>query len=307
MSGPGGDLRMTRDPVADLGMEYHYEEIGGWMREWYVYVPESVRPQPEKPVPLVFALHGYTCAGEIYAGNSEWYKVADRYGFIVVHPTATPGQMEMENQVCSVANVPLPAWNFLHNAPDGPDELAFFRTVLEKVCASHAVDRTRIFVTGHSHGSVMTQTLALVLSDIFAAAAPCSGILFRGFGMDIRKLPEVKNRAGLEIPIWMFGGEQESWLLPTLPTDENDTGNSILVWREINHLSSDSPMDWGEGWEVSGRWHDLRLRRMDGAPMVSYTWVDYMPHATMPEMSFRIWEEFFSKFARIDGKVVYTP
>ena len=125
--------------------------------------------------------------------------------------------------------------------------------------------------------------------------------------MDIRKLPEVKNRAGLEIPIWMFGGEQESWLLPTLPTDENDTGNSILVWREINHLSSDSPMDWGEGWEVSGRWHDLRLRRMDGAPMVGYTWVDYMPHATMPEMSFRIWEEFFSKFARVDGKVVYTP
>ena len=32
MSGPGGDLRVTKDPVADLGMEYHYEEIGGWMR-----------------------------------------------------------------------------------------------------------------------------------------------------------------------------------------------------------------------------------------------------------------------------------
>ena len=41
--------------------------------------------------------------------------------------------------------------------------------------------------------------------------------------------------------------------------------------------------------------------------MVGYTWVDYMPHATMPEMSFRIWEEFFSKFSREDGKVVYTP
>ncbi len=79
------------------------------MREWYVYVPESVKAQPEKPVPLVFALHGYTCAGEIYAGNSEWYKAADQHGFLVVHPTATPGQMEMENQVCSIQNVPLPA------------------------------------------------------------------------------------------------------------------------------------------------------------------------------------------------------
>lgn len=32
--------------------------------------------------------------------------------------------------------------------------------------------------------------------------------------------------------------------------------------------------------------------------MVCYTWVGYMPHATMTEMSFRIWEEFFSKFPR---------
>ncbi len=79
------------------------------MREWYVYVPESVKAQPEKPVPLVFVLHGYTCAGEIYAGNSEWHKAADKHGFLVVHPTATPGQMEMENQVCSIQNVPLPA------------------------------------------------------------------------------------------------------------------------------------------------------------------------------------------------------
>ncbi len=307
MSGPGGDLRVTRDPVADLGMEYHYEEIGGWMREWYVYVPESVKKEPQKPVPLVFAMHGYTCAGEIYAGNSEWYRVADKYGFLVVHPSATPGRMEMENPVCSAENVPLPAWNFMHNAPNGPDELEFFRTVLEKTCAEHAVDRSRVFATGHSHGSVMTQVLAFAMSDVFAAAAPCSGILFRGFGMDIRELPEVKDRPGLEMPIWMFGGEQEPWLLPTLPDDGNDTGDSIRIWREVNRLSPAKPERWDEGWEVDGRWHDLRTRRADGAPMVSYTWVDYMPHATMPEMSFRIWEEFFSKFSRVDGKTVYTP
>lgn len=307
MSGPGGDLRVTRDPVADLGMEYHYEEIGGWMREWYVYVPESVKKEPQKPVPLVFAMHGYTCAGEIYAGNSEWYRVADKYGFLVVHPSATPGRMEMENLVCSAENVPLPAWNFMHNAPNGPDELEFFRTVLEKTCAEHAVDRSRVFATGHSHGSVMTQTLAFAMSDVFAAAAPCSGILFQGFGMDIRELPEVQDRPGLEMPIWMFGGEQEPWLLPTLPDDGNDTGDSIRIWREVNRLSPAKPERWDEGWEVDGRWHDLRARRADGAPMVSYTWVDYMPHATMPEMSFRIWEEFFSKLSRVDGKTVYTP
>ena len=47
--------------------------------------------------------------------------------------------------------------------------------------------------------------------------------------------------------------------------------------------------------------------RCDGAPMVNYTWEDYMPHATMTEMSFRIWEEFFSKFSRVDGEIKYNP
>ena len=306
-SGPGGDLRVTKDPVADLGMEYHYEEIGGWMREWYVYVPQQVKENPDKPVPLVFAMHGYTCSGEIYAGNSDWYKVADQHGFIVVHPTATPGQMTASNQACDPDNVPLPAWNFMHNAPDGPDELQFFRTMLEKVSADHSVDRTRVYATGHSHGSVMTQVLAMAMSDVFAAAAPCSGILFRMPDMNIRDLPEIAQRADIQLPIWMFGGEQEPWLLPTVPDNENETGDSIRIWREINHMEPALPQDWTTGWTENGRWHDLSYSRADGAPMVRYTWVDYMPHATMTEMSFRIWEEFFSKFSRENGKVCYHP
>ena len=307
MSGPGGDLRVTKDPVADLGMEYHYEGIGGWMREWYVYVPEQVKAQPEKPVPLVFAMHGYTCAGEIYAGNSEWYKVADKHGFIVVHPSATPGQMLMSNQACDPDNVPLPAWNFMHNAPDGPDELEFFRAMLEKTCAAHAIDRSRVYATGHSHGSVMTQVLAMAMSEVFAAVAPCSGIVFQMPDMNIRALPEIVSRKDVPVPIWRCGGEQEAWLLPNKPTADNETGDSLRIWRGINHIMPEMPDDFSTGWTVHGRWHDLTYRRGDGAPMVNFTWVDYMPHATMTEMSFRIWEEFFSKFSRVDGEIKYNP
>lgn len=307
MSGPGGDLRVTKDPVADLGMEYHCEEIGGWMREWYVYVPEQVKQNPGKPVPLVFAMHGYTCSAEIYCGNSEWYKVADKHGFILVHPTATPGTMEATTVASSPDNVALPAWNFMHTAPNGPDELLFFRTLLEKVCTDHAIDRARVYATGHSHGSVMTQVLAMTMPEVFAAAAPCSGVLFQGFGMDIRVLPEIHNRKDCPIPIWMFGGEQEPWLLPNIPTDTNSTGDSIRIWRGNNHLTPELPANWEDGWQVNGRWHDLHYAREDGAPMVNYTWVDYMPHATMTEMSFRIWEEFFSKFSRVDGEIKYNP
>lgn len=305
MSGPGGDLRVTKDPIRDLGMEYHYEEIDGWMREWYVYVPQSVKTSPDTPVPLVFAMHGYTCSGEIYAGNSGWSQVAEKHGFILIHPTAVPSTVEAESRESDPNNVPLPAWNFMHNTPNGPVEQNFFRAMLERTSKTYCIDKTRIYVTGHSHGSVMTQTLALTMTDVFAAAAPCSGVLFRGFGMSIHNLPEVTGRADVELPIWMFGGEQEPWLLPHLPTDDNDTGDSIRIWRGVNHFSPETPENWEDGWEVHGRWHDLHYRRSDGAPMVNFTWVDYMPHATMPEMSMRIWEEFFSKFSRVDGKIVY--
>ena len=106
---PGGDLRLFRDPVASPGMEYHFEEAGGWLREWYTYVPEAVRAHPERPVPLVLACHGYTCNGAIYLGHSGWDRIAEEKGFIAVFPTAGYGWMLTENAYCSSDNLLLPA------------------------------------------------------------------------------------------------------------------------------------------------------------------------------------------------------
>ncbi len=126
MSQPGGDLRMTCALIDDLHMEYYYREVDGWMREWYVYVPESVKANPDRKVPLVLAMHGYTCSGEIYSGNSGWHQVADEYGFIVVFPSAVHGcfAVKEENRAISKDITVLPAWNIYSN-PEFPDELIF--------------------------------------------------------------------------------------------------------------------------------------------------------------------------------------
>lgn len=305
MGDPGGDLRMTLDLENGLGMEYHFEEIDGWMREWYVYVPDSVREAPGKPAPLVFAMHGYSCTGEIYAGNSDWYRVAHDRGFIVIHPSAPPCKLQAENIAVNPKNLPLPGWNFLHDLKNGPDEFAFFRTMLERTCADYPIDRCRVYITGHSHGSLMTQALALGMPELFAAAAPCSGVIFDFTFDQFTALPELHAKQ-VPIPVWMFAGSEEGWLLEQNPTPGNTTGKTISIWHKRNRMPGTAEEHFLDKRRCyRNRWHDLIYRDLQGRPMLQYTTVDDMPHATMPEMSYRIWDEFFSHWSRENGDLQY--
>ncbi|MGI6011283.1 MAG: alpha/beta hydrolase family esterase [Ruminococcus sp.] len=303
MSQPGGDLRLTQSLTDDLHMEYHYEEVDGWMREWYVYIPEKIKKDPEKKAPLVFAMHGYTCSGEIYCGNSGWHSVADQYGFIVIFPSAVNGHFDVkeENRAVSKDITVLPAWNIYSN-PDFPDEIRFFDFMLKDAKERFCIDEGRVYITGHSMGSLMVQMLTAARPEWFAAAAPCSGVLFLDFLEHLLKHNYFKERKNLEIPIWMFGGEREEWLLPAIPEKGNITDKSIDFWRAANgcEITSEEKKEKGIYREL---WHDY-IYEKNGRDLVRYTWIKNLPHATMPEMSFRIWEEFFSKYCRdSEGKI----
>ena len=143
----------------------------------------------------------------------------------------------------------------------------------------------------------MTEMLALGLTERFAAVAPCSGAFFGGAYEKMTSLPYAAEN-GVQLPIWMFWGTDEEWLIPCEPTHENETGLTVELWLKRNSKSDMIPADWTQcACTVNGRFKDHCFDREDTAP-VQFTQVDYMPHATMPEMSFRIWEEFFSKFSR---------
>lgn len=296
MSSPGGDLRMTQDPIRDRGMEYHYELFDGWMREWYVYIPESVKCNSTHKVPLVLAMHGYTCTGEIYAGNSGWDKVAEKHGFIVVFPSALHGRVSMPDQGLDPGWAPLNAWNIFQE-DDRPDELSFFNHLLDRMLAQYPVDPSRVYASGHSWGSLMTQMLGLGMAERLAAIAPCSGVFF-GDSLDRMTTLEFAQQAVAPLPIWMFWGMEEDWLIPSIPTHENQTGKTLSFWFHRNEKSDMIPVQWDAYPSVkNGRFIDHYAEK-DGTAPVWFTQVDYMPHATMPEMSFRIWEEFFSHIIR---------
>ena len=315
MADPGGDLRVTKDPIADLHMTRHYEKVGGWMREWYVYVPQSA--QGKNDLPVVFANHGYTLNGGVYAGQTDWHKVADEKGFIVVFPSAIPGSIS-EN-----GNAPFPAWNIAMD-PTRMDEIEFFKYMLDDLKEHYSIDTGRVYATGHSWGSQMTHVLALNEPEMFAAVAPLSGFIFNAAVFEQAEAAKAKgNYPG--VPVYMAAGTEggTEWSICPVPlAEENSSGKTLSDWFALNDCTGSldwskingsnetkGSLDWQNGgaFTKSGRWYTMTCEK-DGVPMVQAEIVDYMPHATMPEHSARVWNNWLSHYSRnADGTLVYNP
>lgn len=306
MADPGGDLRLTLDPIADLDMTRRYELVDGWMREWYIYVPESVTEET-LDVPVVFASHGYTLNGGVYAGQTDWHKVADENNFIVVYPSAIHGN------ISDNGNAPFPAWN-LSQDPTRMDDIAFFQYMLADLDETYDVDLGRVYATGHSWGSQMTHVLAMNQPGMFAAVAPLSGFIFKDYVYDSLNEQGMTEAGG--VPVYMAAGTEggtEHAICPVPPTRDNVSGKTLETWFDINNCSGE--INWnavGANWKNNnaytqdGRWYTLTYRS-GNVPMLRAEIVDYMPHATMPEHSARVWDDWFSHYSRNEaGKLGYV-
>ena len=298
---PEGSMHVHKDPVRDCGAEYHYQRIDGWMREWFTYVPKSVRDNPDRPVPLVVAIHGYGCSGEYYFNDAQWYKVADERGFIVVCPSGVNGG-KYKLIHCDTP-VMAPSWNQVA-APNLPDECVFFRELVEITCREHNIDRSRIYATGHSNGSTTSHLLGLALPDVFAAIG-CIGGAIPGIFLCVLDRADVINRPNLKVPAWIFIGQEEADMLPAFPKEGDITANTINMWLKIDGIEPVTGDGWTHGWVGNGRYQDLVYS--DGKrPMVRFSNVQDMPHAATTEISYRLWDEFFRFFSRgEDGEPKY--
>lgn len=129
----------------------------------------AVIPEREGPMPLVILLHGSNRDGESLA--SPWKDLAAREGFMVAAPDAYTS-------------------SFWDSRKDPP---AFFPALVEQMEAKHAVDRSRVYLFGHSAGAAYALFLAVIDSDLFAATAVHAGSLQANpnglFEQATRKMP----------------------------------------------------------------------------------------------------------------------
>jgi polyhydroxybutyrate depolymerase len=150
--------------------DYSYAiEFGGHKRLYRVHVPASYAP--DKPVGLVFALHGGGGNMDLQANDAYYGQVAqaEKDGYVVVFPN---GFSRLPGGKLATWN----AGNCCGAARDkGSDDVGFVREIVRRLKTTLNVDSKRIYANGMSNGAMMAYRLACEAGDVFAAIAAVAG------------------------------------------------------------------------------------------------------------------------------------
>lgn len=131
----------------------------------HLYVPDTVQERPA----VVVAVHYCTGSGPAFHSGTEFASLADRYGFIVVYPSAT------RSGGCFDVSSPEALRRGGGSDPVG------IRSMVRHVEQHHGADPDRIYATGSSSGAMMTNVLLGNYPDVFRAGAAFSGVPFGCF------------------------------------------------------------------------------------------------------------------------------
>ena len=151
-------LNRTNGTIVSSGQEREYPLNGtivssGQKRAYLLFVPRSY--DRAKPTPLVISMHGAGLGPAAQMEISQWNKVADKHGFIVVYPSGTgfPNVWPMEGE----------------RSPSTMPDVRFISELIDRLEAAYNIDPTRIYADGLSNGGGMAFVLSCTLSDRIAA------------------------------------------------------------------------------------------------------------------------------------------
>jgi len=290
-----GHIRRTQRPE-DIGMIKAEATIDGLKRYWYTFEPTAYKRGSKDKYPLVIAIHGFSCSGEYFAENSGWHHVGEERGAFVVYPTAYPFDRSIVTGRFGPNIAATPHWNALMFTvdadPQGPDDISFFKQMLAIVENTYPIDRERIYVTGHSNGSIMAQRLARFWPQKFAGFAPVGA-------MECRNEAVPQPDDGYLRNVWFTMGEFDGDGCSL----EEGTPNYVTV----NNLCAANRIDSSRRrYYETGIYMHTVIRDERGVPLVRFTGVKNWPHTYSPELAFLIYDEFFSRFVRhADGALEY--
>jgi poly(3-hydroxybutyrate) depolymerase len=281
-----GDLRAART-IEQWGANRKTISVDGVTRYWIEFVPKTLRQTNKGVAPLLVYFHGNNNTAEAIIDRTEMIKCANERGFIVVFPTGS-----LYN---SKTQMPNPRWNLSEKA-DEWDDYKFVRIMVNDITSRLPVDKTRIYLSGQSYGSMATFAFSLRMNDIVAAGASTSGFILNE-ELHLYSSPKVLH--GNRAPIYVINGEKDA---PDF-TNPAAVENNVSPWIKRNAAGTYANPS---GFYKDGRYNIKVWANPDGVPLVQYAIVDEKPHTPLPMDNYIIYDTYLSKFSRrVDGTLYY--
>jgi poly(hydroxyalkanoate) depolymerase family esterase len=238
------------------------------------FIPRDCR----KNGPLVVVLHGSTQAAESYNAGSGWSALSEKCGFALLFP-----EQKRSNNATRGFNWFKPG----DNRRDGGEPLSI-RQMIGRVVEDHAIDPSRVFITGLSSGGAMTSVMLATYPEVFAGGAIIGGLPYRSADSLTQALFRMKG----------FGGPSDTRLdaLVRGASDFSGRWPTISVW----HGDSDRTVDSSNAQSIVQQW--CRVHGAEGPPTREED-VDGVPRRVWCDASGReVIEEYI-----IDGMGHGTP
>jgi len=180
-----------------------------------VFVPEDY--DPERPYPLVTALHGGAGHGRLFLWS--WVRAARTHGAIVVSPTSTGDTWSLRQPEIDAAHL---------------------ANVLDHITARWNVDRARMLLTGMSDGGTFALLSGLDADSPFTHLAPVAA----SFHPMFVAMADPRRLAGL--PVYLVHGALD-WMFPVSVARSAhaalDAAGAQVVYRELADLSHTYPQE----------------------------------------------------------------
>lgn len=213
-----------------------------------IYIPKNF----PKNGPLVVVLHGSTQSADSYNIGSGWSTLADECGIALLFP----GQRLTNNLVGSFN------WFESGDIHRGGGEPLSIRQMINQVVDDHAVDPSRIFITGMSSGGAMTAVMLATYPEVFAGGAIIAGLPYRSADNLMQAFFRMKG----------YGGPSDRKLdaLVRGASEFDGPWPTISVW----HGGSDETVDSSNAGSIVGQWQNIhevevpptRVETVDGFP-----------------------------------------
>ena len=237
------------------------------------YLPEALPAQAA----LVAVLHGCTQTAAGYDHGAGWSALADEAGFALLFPEQQP------------ANNPNRCFNWF-SAEDvgrGRGEAESIRQMVDRMLATHGLDRNRVFVTGLSAGGAMTMAMLASYPDVFAGGAVIAGLPFgtaTSVPQAFQRMRGEDAREGDALAALVRAGSGHAGPWPTLSVWQGDADrtvsprNAALIvsqWRALHGLPAEPTRTERRNGHARRVWSDA-----DGRDLIEEVTIAGMGHGT---------------------------